>query len=67
METTSYYVLRDESTGEEVVETEGMETKEVEYDNEDLVENVILGLQAIRVQLVKVLSESKKIKWSSVS
>lgn len=65
METVSDMVVRDESTDDEFLEVEPLEKDDEE--DEDLVENVILGLQAIRVQLVKVLSESKKIKWSSVS
>lgn len=57
------YALRDESTDEEILEVEIAEVD----DDEDFVEDVILGLQAIREPHVKFLSEVEKMKWSSVS
>lgn len=59
----SDYTLRDEPTDEEILE---VETPKVD-DDEDLVEDVILGLQAIRERPTKVLSKVAKMKWSIVS
>lgn len=61
------YELRDETTNEEVVEVEAFE-EEDEFDENDLVRNVILGLQAIKEQpsITKVLLEEEKKKWSSI-
>ena len=33
-------------------------------DDDDIVDDVILGLQAIREPPTKVLSEAEKMKWS---
>lgn len=59
----SDYVLQDESIDEEIMEVETLEVD----DDEDLVEDVILGLQAIREPPTKVLSEEESMKWSPVS
>lgn len=59
----SDYVLQDESIDEEIMEVETLEVD----DDEDLVEDVILGLQAIREPPTKVLSKVAKMKWSIVS
>lgn len=53
----SDYALRDKSTDEEIIE---VETLEVDDDEEDLVEDVILGLRAIGEPPTKVLSKAKK-------
>ena len=40
---------------------------EAEDDEDDVVKNGILGLQAIEEPPVKILLEVEKMKWSSVS
>lgn len=45
-----------------------IETSEVDDDDEDdFVNDVLLGLQAIREQRTKVILEANKMKWSSLS
>lgn len=39
----------------------------VDDEDEDKAEIVVLGLQEIREQPMKILSEEEKMKWSSVS
>lgn len=61
-------MLRDESFDEEIFEVETFETLELEDDeDEDLAENGFLGLPFIREQLVTILSNTEKLKWSSVT
>lgn len=41
--------------------------KSGDKENEDLIENGVLGLQAIREQLMEVLLDADQLKWSSVT
>lgn len=61
-------MLRDDSYDDEIFEVETLEPIELEDKEEEvLVENVVLGLQAIREQLVNVFSDVEKLKWSFVT
>lgn len=57
---------QNESTDEEILEKETIKYLEVDDDEKDLVEDVLLGLQAIKEPPTKVHSEAEKMKWSSV-
>lgn len=59
----SDYALRDKSTGEGIMEVKTLEVN----DDEDLVEDMIIGLQAIKEPPTKVILEAEKTKWYSVS
>lgn len=62
------FMLQDESSDDEILEVKSLEPlKLIDEEDEDLVENVILGLQAIREQPMKVLSDVEKLKWYSVT
>lgn len=68
METCLGFVLRDESSNEEMLEVESLEPLDLgDEEDEDLDENVVLGLQAIRELPMKVLLDADKVKWSSVT
>ena len=62
------YALRDETIDEEIISVEAFE-EEDDFDENDPVNNAIIGLQAIREQYIisKILSEEDTTKWSLVS
>lgn len=60
----SEFAFQDEGFDKEIME---VNTFEVEYDVDDLVDDVVLGLQAIIEPPTKVLSEVENMKWSLVS
>lgn len=60
----SEFTFQDEGFDKEIME---VNTFEVEYDVDDLVDDVVFGLPAIREPPTKVLSKAEKMKWTSVS
>lgn len=61
----SEFALQDEDSDKEILK---IETSEVNDDDEDdFMNDVLLGLQAIREQRTKVILEANKMKWSSLS
>lgn len=56
----SEFILRDESSEKDKLEVESLEPLEsTDEEDEDLIENGVLGIQALREQPMKFLSNTK--------
>lgn len=65
----SEFTLRDDSSEEDLIKVEscGHRKSGEEEEEENLIEDVVLGLQAIREKPVKVLLDAERLKWLSVT